>query len=129
MLHIRPEQMKVLDDHMVRKFEDLMVAHLNKYFPEHCKKLGEDGTRKSVRQAIERAGSYGIVFERDVCVYTDVMFEFGRNFDKNPRLPWASKILNDEVLEGLPTDKVGQLYDAAVENLEQARGIEPETEV
>jgi hypothetical protein len=129
MLHIRPEQMKVLDDHMVRKFEDLMVTHLNKYFPEHCKNLGEDGTRKSVRQAIKHAGSYGIVSERDICVYIDVMFEFGRNFDKNPRLPWASKILNDEVLEGLPTDKVGQLYDAAVENLEQARGIEPETEV
>ena len=124
MLRIRPEQMKVLDDDMLRKFEDKMVVHLNKFFHERCAKLGKDGTREAILYAIERAASYEIVSERDVCIYIDIMFEFGRDFDKDPKLPWAGKILNDKVLTGKPAEKVNRLYDTATENIQHARGIE-----
>jgi hypothetical protein len=128
MLHVRPEQMKVLNEHMLRKFEDRMVAHLNQFFAEQCKKLGEDGTRKAIRDAMERAAGYEIVSERDVCIYIDIMFEFGRDFDKDPKLPWANKILNDKALKGEQTEKVDRLYDAAMKNLKQAKGIKVESE-
>jgi hypothetical protein len=129
MLQIRPEQMQSLSTYTICKFEDRMVLHLNKYFPEQCKKLGEDGTRKAVRYGLQRAAGYEITSERDVCIYIDVMFEFGRNFDLDPRLPWASEILNDEGLAGEPSEKVNELYDTAMENIKRASGIELDTEV
>jgi hypothetical protein len=39
-------------------------------------------------------------------------------------LPWAGAILNDPTLTGRPADKVDRLYEAAMENIAQAGGIE-----
>ena len=105
-----------------------MVEHLRKFFSDECELLGEDGTRQTIHYAIERAGEYGIVSERDVCIYTDVMFAFGRDFDKDPKLPWAAQILNDESLKDSPSEKVDKLYEAASTNFQEAAGIKPKSE-
>jgi len=127
MLKIRTEQMKVLDDYMVREFEDRMVTHVGKFFAERCGILGEKGIREAIRYGIQRADSYGIVSERDLCLYIDVMFEFGRDFDKDRELPWAKRILIDRTLEDEPTEKMDRLYKAAVEKIHNAKGIQPES--
>ena len=62
-----------------------------------------------IRYGVERAGSYGIGTERDVCKYIDLMFAFGRDFDKNQDLPWASRILEDDTLKS-PTVKTERLF-------------------
>jgi hypothetical protein len=128
MLRIRKEQIDELAKAALRRFEDDMVVHLRKFFAEECESLGEGGTRQVIRYAIEHAADYDIVSQRDVCIYTDVMFAFGRDFDYDPKLPWAAQILNDKSLQGRPSEKVDKLYDAALKNIQKATGLKPESE-
>jgi hypothetical protein len=129
MLTIRMKQMNVFTDLSLKRYETSMVVHLNKYFSEECDALGEERTRHAIRYALKRAESYEIVSERDVCIYTDLMFAFGKDFDKDPQLPWAGTILNEESLKGEPSQRIDRLYDVARENIEHAQGINAGTEV
>lgn len=94
MLTIRRDQIEVLNTDMRRRFEIRMAAHVNQFFAERCKLLGEAGVREWVADGINRAATYGIKAEIDVCRYIDVMFVFGREFDRDSRFPWATRILN-----------------------------------
>ncbi|MCP4343092.1 MAG: hypothetical protein GY799_30515 [Desulfobulbaceae bacterium] len=128
MLIIRKEQIDELSKVAVKRFEDWMVVHLNKFFPDHCKALGEDGVRETIQYGIKRGAIYELVSERDVCKYTDLMFAFGRDFDQDTELQWTSEILNDESLQGQPTKKINLLYKVAKKNVAKAGGINPEVE-
>ncbi len=108
---IRQAQMGALADHVSRTFEDRMVAHLNKCFPSECRERGDPEVRAWIRYGIERASAYGITAQRDVCKYIDLMFVFGRDFDRDPNLPWAASILNDRALRD-PTTNLETLYEA-----------------
>ncbi len=110
-----------------KDFEDRMVVHLNKFFPEQCEALGEPGTREEIRNGIDRAARYGIETERDVCKYIDLMFAFGRDFDTNPELPWAARILNDTKYES-PTAKVEDLHQTAIWHAQRAASLDAESE-
>lgn len=92
MLIIRDDQMETLRKGMRDNYEDRLVDHLNKFFPDQCQKLGDKETRKAIRHGMNRAKSYGIVSQRDVSKYLNIMFIFGLDFDKDPRYPWAAKI-------------------------------------
>jgi len=126
MLRIRKEQNDELAKVALKRFEDGMVIHLNECFPEECKALGAEATRATIRYGMERAADYDIVSQRDICIYTDVMFVFGTDFDKDPNLPWAGQILSDKSLKDRPHEKTDKLYDAALENIETAAGIKLE---
>jgi hypothetical protein len=93
MLTLRPEQMRVFADAGYKRFEDTMVAHLKKFFPDRCAAAGETNVRKLIRRGVERAASYNITAQRDVSRYIDLMMALGLNFDKDPQLPWAGEIL------------------------------------
>jgi len=95
MLTIRKEQLRALDRDKRDRFIDTALEHLRKFFPERCNALGENQLRRWIEYGIERAGSYRIVSERGVCKYMDVMIVFGKDFDRDKELPWASKILNN----------------------------------
>lgn len=100
MLVIQKKQMEVLGNHMRKQFENELVAHLNFYFPDKCNALGETGVRKMIRYGIARAKKYGIVIEYPVSRYINLMFTLGKNFDTDPALPWAARILTDPSLDG-----------------------------
>ena len=120
MFTVRREHMDAFDKDIARRFENRTVEHLNQYFPQECSKLGEDGVRDWIRHGVERAGRYGIVAERDVCRYIDIMFVYGRNFDTDARYPWAHRTLNTKAVH--PTHKTDQLAEAAQTNL-HTRGM------
>jgi len=122
MLVIRQAQIEELAKAVVRCFEDRMLVHLNSYFPEHCRILEPEGSREAIRQGIKRAASYGIVGERDVCKYIDLMFALGRDFDHNPDLTWASSLLRDETM-GDPSQRINLAFDQAMKYLQQAGGV------
>lgn len=119
MLQIRKEQSDSFSVVMRRKFNNRMVLHIQECFPEHYEKLREDNTRELVDIGVDKAATYDIVSERDVCKFIDLMLGFGVDFDENPEYPWASDILNDETLNS-PSIKTNKLYDAAMEHLEQS---------
>jgi hypothetical protein len=109
---IRQQQMATFSQARQKTFEERMAGHLNRCFPSECEALGEQGVQDAIRYGIERAASHGIASERDVCKYIDLMFAFGRNFDRNRDLPWASSILKDETLK-TATAKMERLYATA----------------
>lgn len=90
-----------------------MVAHLKRYFPDRCAHLSDEDVRESIRYGIERANAYEICIEQDVSRYINLMYILGRDFDRDPELPWAQAILSGRALKGLKTVKMDVLYEEA----------------
>jgi hypothetical protein len=116
MLEIRQEQIERLSEAASKNFEDRMLVRLEKFFPQHFTALGEEKTRFLVQFGVERAKTYSIASERDVCKYIDLMVSFGVEFDTDPKLPWASQILNDPSLKN-PRLKTDTLFKAGLDHL------------
>lgn len=112
MLTIRKEQMAVFGPLGQKAFEDRMLVHLKKVFPEQSESLGEPKLRDTIQYGTQRAAAYKIISERDVCKYIDLMIFYGRDFDKAPNLPWAQSVLQNKAIRD-PTSKIERLYRAA----------------
>src|SRR5712692_3621172 len=98
MFNIRKEQLDALSQASLKSFEDRMVIHLNKFFQPQCKVLGDSKLRETIHYGIARAKSYAIISERDVCLYIDLMFAFGRDFDKDTNNCMVHQILSDKTI-------------------------------
>ena len=96
MLIIRKEQIKLLDEEMLRRFEDEMVVHLSEFSPPLFRVLGHDQLCDVVRFGFSKAGAYGFSLRGPIRLYLELMLLFGSHFDMDPQYPWAAKILNDE---------------------------------
>ncbi len=114
---LRPEQIDALSAESRASFEERMVAHLQRCFPKHCEALGEAGVRDTIRYGIKRSAKYGIVSERSVCNYTDLMFILGKDFDTNSDMPWAGEILKSKELG--PDVKVYRLMMTTQEQIKR----------
>lgn len=112
MLTIRKEQLAVFGPLGKKAFEDRMLAHLHKFFPEQCKGFDEPKLRETIQYGTQRAASYRITSERDVCKYIDLMILYGRDFDKDTNLQWAQSILQNKDIRN-PSSKIERLYKAA----------------
>ena len=112
MLTIRKEQLAVFSLLGKKVFEDRVIAHLKKFFPEQSESLGEPKLRETIQYGTQRAAAYRILSERDVCKYIDLMIFYGRDFDKDPKLPWAQSILQNQAIRS-PSSKIERLYKAA----------------
>jgi hypothetical protein len=126
MLTIRKEQFAVFQKVASQNFENRMLSHIKKCFPKQMHELGEPRVRELIRYGIQRSASYRIRKQRDICTYIDIMIVFGRDFDQDPALLWASGILHDKSLPG-PAAKIIELQKAAIEyrNREEGHDGEP----
>jgi len=106
MLSMRRDQLAAFSQAEVNKFEDWMVAHLGRFFPRQCSKLGELQLRETIQYGIKRAASYELLAKRDVCKYIDVMIALGRDFDKDKRYPWAAQTLAKRMNAGVKMQTV-----------------------
>lgn len=114
MLTIRKEQFAVFQKVASQNFEDRMLSHIKKCFGKQMEELGQPRMRELIRYGIQRSASYRIRRQRDICIFVDIMILFGRDFDQDPALPWASGILHDKSLPG-PAAKIIELQKAALE--------------
>jgi hypothetical protein len=112
MLTIRKEQMAVFGPVGKKAFEDRMLVHLKKVFPEQSESLGEPKLRETIQYGTQRAAAYKIISERDVCKYIDLIIFYGRDFDKDHNLAWAQSILQNKAIRN-PSAKIEHLYKAA----------------
>jgi hypothetical protein len=112
MLTIRKEQLAAFGPLGKKAFEDRMIAHLKKVFPEQCGPLDAPKLRELIQHGTQRAASYQITSERDVCKFIDLTILYGRDFDKDPALPWAQSVLQNQAIRN-PTSKIERLYKAA----------------
>jgi len=108
MLSIRQEQIAIISEPFLREFEQRVVAHLHRVWPEKCRVFGAEGVAESAREGIQRARQHGFRTERDVTRFVDVMYACGQNFDTDPTLAWAGAILRDERLR--PPARMDKLY-------------------
>lgn len=99
MLHIRPEQIELLEQVVVDGFVKRMVVHLNTIFPDRCRELGEEQIGQLVRLSHQRAAAYGICGEQDVCSYIEVLFSLHKDDESGEDMLWAKEILEDPRLE------------------------------
>ena len=93
MWTIRQEQVDTFQQTALRKFEDEMVEHMNKFAPQHCKVAGEPAVREVIRMAITEGGKYRFTNRGPLRFYTELMFMFGVCFDTDPQYPWATATL------------------------------------
>jgi hypothetical protein len=93
MLIIRAEQLAVFSEAEVRKFEDWVLAHLKRFFPQQCAAESEKRLRRKIQEGATRAATYGITAKRDVCKFIDVMMVLGPDFEADPLFPKAKTIL------------------------------------
>jgi hypothetical protein len=112
MLTIRKEQLAVFGPLGKKAFEDRMLAHLKKVFPEQTEPLDEPKLRETIQNGTLRAAAYRITSERDVCKYIDLMILYGHDFDKDPNHPWAQSTLQNQAIRN-PSDKIERLYKTA----------------
>lgn len=120
MLRIRPEQVEKFKAAAASRFEDWMVGHLKKFFPEKCDEMGEEGMRGMIRHGAKRAEVYGIEQGPDMCLYIDTMFLLGKDFDRDPQHRWAREILESKVTGDGPS-KAEKVYSAAEERHSKGR--------
>jgi len=118
MLTIRDAAWHKLAEAAHADFVARMRVHLRKFFPEQCDALGEVKTGQLIEFGITRAREHGFEAERDVCKYIDLMFTFGREFDRNPGLPWAQQILRNRAPAD-PDRRMRWLHATAIEALRQ----------
>ena len=112
MLTIRKEPWDLFAKVEVEKFEDWVHGHVRKFFPAEYRTAGEAQIRELIRHGRERAAAYGFVGKPDVCRYIDLMVVLGRDFDRDPGLPWAAAILQKP---RDPAAKMHFLYQAATD--------------
>jgi hypothetical protein len=119
MFTIRTEQLQALSASQASSFDNRMRLHLEKFFPEQCGALDEARIIEAVHYGIARASTYGLISERDVCKYVDLMFALGRDFDTDPQFDWVQPMLTDANTPD-PGARIELLYDAALTRIRHA---------
>ena len=97
-MKIRSQQMSAMEAYSRKQFEDRMIAHLRKEFPEETQEAQDEEVRALVVEQIDKAASYDIVLEDDLAIYIDRAACYGGDWDSSQ--DWAKAILNDEKLDG-----------------------------
>ena len=117
-MQIRKEQMDAFEDKERKAFEEEMIPHVRKVFPNEFRDMGEAQVRELVRAGFDKTTEYEIVTKRDRAGYIDLMFVLGRDFDTDK--PWAQEILRETDLA--PCDRLDQVrYKAGEEKLAEKR--------
>jgi hypothetical protein len=115
MLVLHERQLEIFSQVALKEFEDWMLANLMKFFPAQSERSGEEGVRALVRYGLERAKIYGITSGPDVCKYIHVMMVYGRDFDVDPSLTWATQALQTST-SASPSLRVERLYEEAIQH-------------
>ena len=116
MLKINDGQMSVLEDKSRNDFQERMLVHIAKFFPEHDAALDFEQKHALIDHGIERGAEYAIVSERDICIWVDLMLALGPDFDVSETYPWAATILADDLR--LPNLRMDELHARVVEEIE-----------
>ena len=99
-------------------FEQSLAEHCRRFFPRISSALG-DNLPSSILEAIGRGRAHGFDTQRDLCKYINLVFTFGRDFDRSSLFPWASRICRS----ALPGPaKMEELYAAGLQHQQEARG-------
>jgi len=119
MLMMRQAQIVAFEQAAVRNFKDRALRHLQEQAPLHSRILGEAGMRATISYGMTRAAGHGFTSVRSVLMYLDLMMMLCRDFDRDPQLPFAQRILHDPRLahESIRIDRLHQEARAYLERI------------
>lgn len=100
MLTLRDDQMKALGAHLVAKFRNERVRHIQARYPQHYQNWGDAGVREFVDRAIVASEKWNLETEGAVGVLIELMLEYGEDFEKHADREWALKFLEHPELPG-----------------------------
>ena len=106
LITLRREQVAVLEQYMLGRFEDLAVRHASRIFPAKARELGAEGVRTLAKQAIKKARRWGVTQEQDILLFLDLMLGIAPDFDETT--PWAREILEYQEISG--NERMRRLY-------------------
>ena len=127
MFTIRLAQLAAIGEARVESFKDRLAAHLRQAFPDQTGALDDAALQDVAALAHERAREHGIVSERGVASWAELMLRYGRDFHNDPQLPFDARILQErKVYRRQPRiDKLLELEDkvAALELPSETLGL------
>lgn len=115
-LVIRDAQLNMFSASRAEQFVERVSAMLERHWPQASR---EAGLREFVEAGIQKAKSYEIINELDMARFLNLQMALGRDFEADPRYPWAPIILEEDAFTG--TRKVERLCDFAREALAAER--------
>lgn len=118
MLLIRDAQVEALAE---ATFERSVAEHLRQHFPDRCADLGAGGALAFAREAIAKARRCDLSHPANLVQFACLMLVLGHDFDVDPRLPWAGRILRDPSIPHLGT-RMSLLCDEASRRLDGEGG-------
>lgn len=118
---IRSDQFDAMNRDAVRRFANEMVVRLRDFAPSAARELGDDGLRRFASEGIERAETRGFGLRGPVTLYIELMALFGREFDRDPMLPWASETLDDPDFDD-EMERADALHELAIRYLDDVGG-------
>ena len=63
--------------------------------PTQCAAIDDSELQAVIDQVYQKAKAYGFNTRAQYKRYLNLMFTFGRDFDTDPQLPWASEVLGN----------------------------------
>jgi len=123
MLVLRRPQIKAISYLAREEFVVRLMAHVRHHFPRDTDAMDEAQLRATVEEGIAQAEKHGFSSDRDITRYLNLMFTFGRYFDRDPSLSWATRLfarkgrlkpgslMNKLYIQGLRHEKSGQGLD------------------
>jgi hypothetical protein len=97
-LTIREEQMSVFVAERREAFVTQMMQHMREHFPDRTGAHQDDALSDQIRGAIERAKSYGLQSEKDLCRFLNLCGAYGWDFDSQPANEWMQQMLRDDAV-------------------------------
>lgn len=86
---------EVLTEGNYPAFARQLAGQIEADFPAKCRYVGEIRLQTLIPRGIKSAWAHGLMTERELAVYTVLLFVLGSGFADDPLFPWASSALND----------------------------------
>jgi len=82
---------------MVEVFVDRAAEHLRAEYQEPLQDIPDKDLLSIIHTGIEKAGNYGITYEKDVLQFLEHTISLGADFDCNPELSGIQEILSESI--------------------------------
>ncbi len=125
MLKIREEQLAALRIPLVRRFDQRLLRHVRTHFQEETENRSDAELLDHIRQALDRALTYGLRKGQDLFKYVNVSMIYGPDFDEREETAWLREYLIDDDVPD-PSQRAHRLHEAVIHRLRSEEDSMPE---
>ncbi len=120
MIAVLAKEIVASENRQVRYFQQSLSPYLLERFSSASYQLVLQNTKYFVDQYFSQAICYGFESKRDIRSFIELSFLLGANFEKDPQIPWANKILLNPQYSSW--EKISKLQKRAQFHLERVLG-------